>query len=72
LQQSKVKEVVGVLKPQVTNDSARSIVAAIEELEGLASMDIITAPLQVETQQLQQPQQLPQQLPQQQPLPHYQ
>ncbi|KAG6625377.1 histone H1-like [Carya illinoinensis] len=51
--QSKVSEAVAVLKHQITNESA---VVAIQELEGLAAMDIISAPLQVETQQ---PEQLP-------------
>ncbi|KAK7844342.1 hmg-y-related protein a [Quercus suber] len=61
--QSKVKEAVGVLKPQITNESAISAVAAIQELEGLATMDI-SGPLLIESQQP--PPQLPQQLPQHQ------
>ncbi|KAL5815494.1 hypothetical protein ACOSQ4_026135 [Xanthoceras sorbifolium] len=53
--QTKVKQVVDVLKPQLTGESQISAVAAIQELEGLATMDI-TAPLREEAQQ-QQPQQ---------------
>ena len=55
-----MKEAVGVLKPQITNESAISAVAAIQELEGLATMDV-SGPLLIESQQ---PPQLPQQLPQ--------
>lgn len=49
-----MKEVVDVLKPQITEESA---ISAVAELEGLATMDIITAPLQIESQQPQQTQQ---------------
>ncbi|GLU12923.1 hypothetical protein SLE2022_295780 [Rubroshorea leprosula] len=38
--QSKVKQAVGVLKPQFTSESNVSTVGAIQELEGLAAMDI--------------------------------
>ncbi|KDP24595.1 hypothetical protein JCGZ_25511 [Jatropha curcas] len=47
--QSKVKQAVGVLKPQLTSETAAGAVAAIQELEGLASMDINT-PLREEPQ----------------------
>lgn len=40
LQQSRVKQAVGVLKPQLNSETASSAVAAIEELEALASIDI--------------------------------
>ena len=42
-QQSKVRQAVGVLKPQLTNETPVSVVTAIQELEGLASMDINAA-----------------------------
>ncbi|OAY40560.1 histone H1 isoform X2 [Manihot esculenta] len=38
--QSRVKQAVGVLKPQLNSETASSAVAAIEELEALASIDI--------------------------------
>ncbi|KAF5730316.1 histone H1.2-like [Tripterygium wilfordii] len=57
--QSKVKQAVGVLKPQLTNESAISAVAAIQELEGLASMDISTIPLREEVQAQQVAQTMP-------------
>ncbi|XVE91614.1 hypothetical protein REPUB_Repub01dG0025400 [Reevesia pubescens] len=41
--QSKVKIAVGVLKPQFTGESNISAIGAIQELEGLAAMDISTA-----------------------------
>ncbi|KAJ9184718.1 hypothetical protein P3X46_004418 [Hevea brasiliensis] len=47
--QSRVKQAVGVLKPQVTSETANSAVVAIQELEGLASMDI-NVPLRKEAQ----------------------
>ncbi|XP_022725829.1 histone H1-II-like [Durio zibethinus] len=40
--QSKVKQAVGVLKPQFTGESNISAIGAIQELEGLAAMDIST------------------------------
>lgn len=40
LQQSKVKQAIGVLKPQFTGEGNMGTVTAIEELEGLAAMDI--------------------------------
>ncbi|KAK4844709.1 hypothetical protein QYF36_023501 [Acer negundo] len=48
--QTKVKQVVDVLKPQLTGESQISAVAAIQELEGLATMDI-TAPLREDAPQ---------------------
>ncbi|KAJ6970021.1 uncharacterized protein [Populus alba] len=63
--QSKVKLAIGVLKPHLTS-AAISAVAAIQELEGLASMDI-NVPWREEPQPQIQP--LPQPLPQIQPLP---
>lgn len=42
LQQSKVKQVVGVLKPQFTSESNISAIGAIGELEGFAAMDFST------------------------------
>ncbi|OMO65129.1 Histone H1/H5 [Corchorus olitorius] len=38
--QSRVKQAVGVLKPQFTSESNISAIGAIQELEGLAAMDI--------------------------------
>ncbi|XVF03214.1 hypothetical protein REPUB_Repub04eG0242100 [Reevesia pubescens] len=38
--QSKVKQAVGVLKPQFTGESNISAIGAIQELEGLAAMDV--------------------------------
>ncbi|XP_050227018.1 uncharacterized protein LOC126676779 [Mercurialis annua] len=53
--QSKVMQAVGVLRPQLTNETPVSVVAAIQELEGLASMDI-NAPLREEAPPAQPPQ----------------
>ncbi|KAJ6749000.1 hypothetical protein OIU79_029981 [Salix purpurea] len=80
--QSKVKQAVGVLKPHLTTATI-SAVAAIQELEGLASMDItipwreepLTQPQPLPQPQPQpqlQPQQLPQPLPQPQLQPQQQ
>ncbi|XP_027343891.1 histone H1-like [Abrus precatorius] len=58
--QSKVKESLGVLKPYFNHESPVTAIAAIQDLEVLATMDL-KAPLADETQQLQQsPQQMPQ------------
>lgn len=65
LQQSKVRESLGVIKPHFNHESPVTAIAAIQELEILASMDL-NAPLRDE---LQQPQQLPQPpTPQHQPI----
>ncbi|XVF85819.1 hypothetical protein PTKIN_Ptkin17bG0148200 [Pterospermum kingtungense] len=40
--QAKVKQVVGVLRPQFTSESNISAIGAIQELEGLAAMDFNT------------------------------
>jgi hypothetical protein len=68
-QQSRIKQAAGVLKPLLTSATI-SAVAAIQELEGLASMDI-NVPWREEPQpQTQpQPQPLPLPLPQPQLLP---
>lgn len=50
LQQTKVKLVVDVLKPQLTGESDISTVAAIQELEGLVTLDI-AAPWRDDAQQ---------------------
>lgn len=50
LQQIRVGQAVGVLKPYLNNESAAGAAAAIQELEGLATMDI-SAPLNIATQQ---------------------
>ncbi|XP_061359527.1 histone H1-like isoform X2 [Gastrolobium bilobum] len=67
--QSKVKESLGMLKPYFNHESPVTAIAAMQELEILANLDL-KASSRDETQQLQQPQPLPLQLPpQQQPLP---
>ncbi|PRQ15914.1 putative High mobility group protein HMGA [Rosa chinensis] len=48
--QLRVGEAVGVLKPFLNNESTAGVAAAIQELEGLATLDI-TAPLNIATQQ---------------------
>ncbi|KAM2487763.1 hypothetical protein ACFX1W_039651 [Malus domestica] len=48
--QFKVGQAVGALKPYLNPESADSAVAAIQELEGLATMDI-SAPLDIQAQQ---------------------
>ncbi|KAM1323161.1 hypothetical protein ACFX13_016180 [Malus domestica] len=48
--QFKVGQAVGALKPYLTPESAGNAIAAIQELEGLATMDINT-PLDIEAQQ---------------------
>ncbi|XP_058732436.1 uncharacterized protein LOC131603969 [Vicia villosa] len=65
--QSKVKESLEVLKPYFDHQSPVNAVAAIQELENLATLDL-KAPLRDETQQ-QQPEQFPEQPPPQQQLP---
>jgi hypothetical protein len=64
-QQSRIKQAAGVLKPLLTSATI-SAVAAIQELEGLASMDI-NVPWREEPQPQTQPQ--PQPLPLPLPLP---
>lgn len=61
LQQSKVKESLGVLKPYFNHESPVTAIAAIQDLEVLATFDL-KAPLRDETQQLpaQQPSAQPQ------------
>ena len=48
-QQSKVKQAVGMLKPQLTHESPVTAIAAVQELEELAAMDL-SAPLREEVQ----------------------
>ncbi|KAJ4713512.1 HMG-Y-related protein A [Melia azedarach] len=62
--QSKVNQALSILKPQLNSGNHISVVAAIQELEGLASMDV-NAPLREDPQPQAQPQ--PQQQPQPQP-----
>ena len=50
LQQARVGQAVGVLKTLLNNETAVDAAAAIQELEGLATMDI-SAPLIIATQQ---------------------
>lgn len=57
LQQSKVKESLGTLKPYFNHESPVTAIAAIQELEVLSTLDL-KAPLRDETQQ--QPPPLPQ------------
>lgn len=54
LQQSKVKQAVGMLKPQLTHESPVTAIAAVQELEELATLDM-SAPLREEVQQPVQP-----------------
>lgn len=63
LQQTKLRQAISVLKPHLSSESQISAVAAIQELEALAVMDIGT-PLQEVTQVAQPP--LPPPAPQQQ------
>ncbi|XWS34190.1 hypothetical protein CRYUN_Cryun21dG0019200 [Craigia yunnanensis] len=53
--QSKVKQAVGVLKPQFTSESNISAIGAIQELEGIASMDISIPFINVDAQLLSPP-----------------
>ncbi|KAK7320192.1 hypothetical protein RJT34_04928 [Clitoria ternatea] len=62
--QSKVKESLGVLKPYFNHESPVTAIAAIQDLEILATLDL-KAPLRDEAQQLHQ---APESLPPQQPL----
>ena len=50
MQQSKVKQAVGVLKLQYTSESSISAIGAIQELEGLALMDITIPFINVDAQ----------------------
>ena len=50
LQQAKVKQAVGMLKPQLTHESPVTAIAAVQELEELATLDI-NAPIREEVQQ---------------------
>lgn len=50
LQQFKVGQAVGALKPCLNNESEVSAIAAIQELEGLAALDI-SAPFTFEAPQ---------------------
>jgi hypothetical protein len=64
--QSKVMQVVGVLKPQFTSESDINAIASIQELEGLAAMEI-TAPFRDD-----EPQPLPPMVVENQPPPQQQ
>ncbi|PON98769.1 AT hook-like [Trema orientale] len=48
--QSKVKQAVGMLKPQLTHESPVTAIAAVQELEELATLDI-NGPIREEVQQ---------------------
>lgn len=69
LQQSKVKESLGTLKPYFNHESPVTAIAAIQELEVLSTLDL-KAPLRDETHQQPQPQ--PQVYEQQYPQPQSQ
>lgn len=49
MQQSKVKQAVGMLKPLLTHESHVTAIAAVQELEELAALDV-NAPLREEVQ----------------------
>lgn len=53
-QQTKVKQAVGMLKPELTHDSSATAIAAVQELEELSVMDL-NAPLREEAVQHQPP-----------------
>lgn len=66
MQQLKVKQAVVALKPQLSHESPAIAIAAVQELEEIAAMDV-NAPLREEPLQPQ-PLPVPQSQPQPQPL----
>lgn len=50
LQQGRIKQTVGVLKPVLETQNAANALAAVQELEELAAVDV-TAPLNLQNRQ---------------------